>query len=404
MKISRLFLKLPCAGLCALALLFHSCAGGVAEDQIISAADFTEDILLERLINAEEGELITLGEGEFRFTRSISLDAVSGVTLAGAGADKTILSFSGQSDGAEGLMVTADNFSVQDLAIIDAAGDAIKIKDGSNVKIQRVRVAWSGGPKASNGAYGLYPVGCDGVLVEDSEVSDASDAGIYVGQSKNIVVRNNRVHQNVAGIEIENSFDAEVYGNVCTDNTGGILVFDLPELPVKNGRGVKVYNNEVRDNNFPNFAPEGNMVGIVPAGTGMLVMSTRGVEVYDNQIEGHYTFSVAVASYLINNKPYDDPGYDPYPDDIVIRNNNIVQPQAQPDLSRELGVLLNTLFAEGTYPEILVDGIEPPDRKLNLCIKNNGEVSIATLDAGNNYAGLHLDPSPYACNSETASP
>ena len=68
----------------------------------------------------------------------------------------------------------------------------------------------------------------------------ASDAGIYVGQSRNIVVRRNQVEFNVAGIEIENSTDADVYDNMATNNTGGILVFNLPGPPVQDGRRTRV--------------------------------------------------------------------------------------------------------------------------------------------------------------------
>jgi len=35
---------------------------------------------------------------------------------------------------------------------------------------------------------------------------------------------------NVAGIEIENCTDADVYENISTNNTGGVLVFDLPDF------------------------------------------------------------------------------------------------------------------------------------------------------------------------------
>jgi len=48
----------------------------------------------------------------------------------------------------------------------------------------------------------------------------AADAGSYVGQSKNVIVRNNRAESNVAGIEIENTQGADVYDNVAVDNTG----------------------------------------------------------------------------------------------------------------------------------------------------------------------------------------
>ena len=66
---------------------------------------------------------------------------------------------------------------------------------------------------------------CDNVLIENCTAIGASDAGIYVGQSNRIIVRNSIAHQNVAGIEIENSLNADVFDNVATGNTGGILVF-----------------------------------------------------------------------------------------------------------------------------------------------------------------------------------
>ena len=77
--------------------------------------------------------------------------------------------------------------------------------------------------------------------------------GIYVGQSDTIVVRNNVVTNNVSGIEIENSFNADVTGNDSNDNTVGFLVFDLPNLPQVGGHNVRVYANQFGDNNHPNF-------------------------------------------------------------------------------------------------------------------------------------------------------
>ena len=82
----------------------------------------------------------------------------------------------------------------------------------------------------------------------------ASDAGIYVGQSANVVVRRNEAWENVAGIEIENTTGADVYGNRAHGNTGGLLVFSLPELPVKDGRDARVYDNDITDNTCPTSA------------------------------------------------------------------------------------------------------------------------------------------------------
>ena len=130
---------------------------------------------------------------------------------------------------------------------------------------------------------------CTDVLIEDCKVSGASDAGIYVGQSQNIVVRRNTVEKNVAGIEIENSTRADVYENLATDNSGGILVFTMPDLPTKDGRLCRVYHNKVMANNHDNFAPKGNIVATVPPGTGVMIMANDEVEVFDNTIEKNQT-------------------------------------------------------------------------------------------------------------------
>ena len=217
---------------------------------------------------AENGSTVDLDEGTFTFTGSLSLEDKKRIVIRGKGADKTILSFKGQTDGAEGLRVSnAEDIVIENLTVRDTKGDGIKTMNVKGITFRNVKVEWSGTPKAENGGYGLYPVQCDEVVIEGCTVSGASDAGIYVGQSRGIVVKNNKAYHNVAGIEIENSRNAQVFDNEAYDNTGGILVFDLPDLVQKQGGNVRVFNNYVHDNNFPNFAPQGNIVASVSDGT-----------------------------------------------------------------------------------------------------------------------------------------
>ncbi|HUS27503.1 MAG TPA: parallel beta-helix domain-containing protein, partial [Kofleriaceae bacterium] len=233
------------------------------------------------LIEAQPNTTIAFGEGTFHFAVDLSLD-VDNVTIAGAGMDATTLSFKGQQSGAQGFLVTGDHFAIRDIAIEDTKGDALKIEGSDGVRIERVRVEWTGGPKETNGAYGLYPVQCKNVVIDGCVVKGASDAGVYVGQSDYIVVRNNRAEQNVAGIEIENSTRADVHDNTATNNTGGILVFNLPGLQVENGSVTRVFHNQIFENNTVNFAPSGNIVGLVPTGTGMAILAAHQVEIFDN--------------------------------------------------------------------------------------------------------------------------
>ena len=340
------------------------------------------------MINAKPGDVIEFGEGKFDFRSTLSLD-VSGVTVRGQGPDKTILSFKeqGQGTGGEGLLITSkENVTLRDFAVEDARGDAIKSQGTRRIVFRNVRAEWTGGPKETNGGYGFYPVICTDVVIENCTAIGASDAGIYVGQSENILVRGNTVRQNVAGIEIENSIRADVFDNFATDNSGGILVFTMPDLPKKEGRHCRVFLNRVLANNHENFAPKGNTVAGVPPGTGIMIMANDQVEVFDNTIEQNQTAGVSVVSYLIMDKPVADPKYDPFCEAIHVYGNRFASNGGKP--AGALGELLNK--ALGTpLPDILYDGIVDPKKvvggklpdDLAIRIHDNGKAGFANFDA-----------------------
>ena len=258
-------------------LIFINLTGSLFSNTIQPGPLSYEEIQ-KALILSKPGDIIKLGEGVFEFEDGLSLD-INNVTISGEGINKTILSFKNQKSGAEGLMITSNGVILKDFAVEDTIGDAIVVKGAKGISFIRVRTEWTGGPKESNGAYGFYPVQSTDVLIDGCIAIGASDAGIYVGQSQNIIVRNSRAEFNVAGIEIENSTFADVYNNVATNNTGGILVFDLPNLPVQGGRNTRVYDNEIITNNTINFAPAGNIVGTVPSGTRLMILANDNIDI-----------------------------------------------------------------------------------------------------------------------------
>jgi parallel beta-helix repeat protein len=342
------------------------------------------------MITAKPGDTIEFGAGRFDFKATLSLD-VSGVTVRGQGPDKTMLSFKeqGAGTGGEGVLVTSkENVVIENLAVEDARGDAVKAQGTKTIVFRNVRAEWTGGPKETNGGYGIYPVLCTNVLIEGCTAIGASDAGIYVGQSEEIVVRNNKAEKNVAGIEIENSIRADVHGNLATDNSGGILVFTLPDLPKKEGRHCRVYDNTLRANNHANFAPKGNTVASVPPGTGMMIMANDQVEVFNNTIEQNQTSGLAIVSYMITRLPIKDEKYDPFCESIHIHDNRFQGNGTAP--GGELGGLLGKLV--GTpLPDILYDGVADPKKlqggklpdELALRIHDNAGASFANFDGPN---------------------
>ena len=346
-----------------------------------------EQHLQEQLLDAKPGSVITIPAGKYALTRSLSLTA-DGVTIKGAGMDKTILSFAKQVSGAEGMLVTGDDFTLEDLTLQNSKGDALKINGTKDAVMRRVKAEWTGGPKTSNGAYGLYPVQVTNVLIEDSVVKGASDAGIYVGQSSNIIVRNNRAKGNVAGIEIENSTYADVYGNTTTGNTGGILVFNMPDLPVP-GSKTRVFKNVVTANNTPNFGAEGSAVRSVPAGSGVVVNSNDDVEIFDNRIADNQTANVIISSYFstgFDTERGRSAAYDPYPQNIYVSGNTFSGGGDKP------GAGFDKLAAAlgGRLPDVLWDGFTDPKVKdAGICVQN-GDAKVLNADGAHKFAAAKL--------------
>ncbi|GAA5524175.1 hypothetical protein Maes01_00729 [Microbulbifer aestuariivivens] len=371
------------------------------------AATFQKD-LLKRLISAKPGDVIELPEGTFPINRSLSLN-VDGVTVRGAGMDKTILSFKDQIQGAEGMLVSANDFTIEDLAIEDTIGDALKVNEGENIVIRNIRVEWTNGPATENGAYGIYPVQTQNTLIEGSVAIGASDAGIYVGQSRNVIVRNNRAEYNVAGIEIENTIGADVYDNVSTNNTGGILVFNMPNLP-QPGHSTRVYDNRVFSNNVENFGHEGTPVAAVPAGSGIVINSNDNVEIFNNEIADNNTANIIVSSYYTAGYYSDkstQEAFDPYPEGIYIYDNQFTGGGSSPDHLELKALKLAKFGLSGSLPDILWDGVVNADKlvdgelpqALRLCI-DNGDAGIINVDASNDFKNISTDIAGHRCQLE----
>ena len=271
----------------------HSCDDVEGPCEQISPGD--SEGLLEITNLMEDGTTIVLGEGTYSLSNSVMIRNAN-IKLMGQGMDLTTLDFGEQAVQTNGVDVVGDGFTIMDLTILDAKKDGLRVEDSDGVVIRRTRTTWTDLESDENGAYGLYPVHCTNVLIDASEAHNASDAGIYVGQSQHVIVRDSLATGNVAGIEIENTQYADVYGNTATENTGGMLIFDMPGNPVFT-RDVKVHDNDIFGNNTANFAP-GGTVAQIPAGTGAVILAARRVEFTNNTFRNNNSTDIAIVNGL----------------------------------------------------------------------------------------------------------
>jgi parallel beta-helix repeat protein len=291
------------------------------------------------------GNTVCFSPGTYKFTNHVSLGGAAQVTFRGTGAkpDDVLFDFTKQTAGSEGVLVTTDDFTIEKLWIKNTQGNGIKVQADRSI-FRGIKVSWeqSVGPGDAgrlSGAYAIYPTLCDHTLIENNEVSGASDAGIYAGQCKHVIARNNRAHDNVLGIEIENTIGAEVYGNDVHDNSTGMLLDLLQNLEKTTATDYLVYDNDVHDNNLPNFAEHnssqadaGNsaLISIAPQGTGILVLAPSNVEIRNNKLRNNGGTAITIISQdtadliVLSNggtpQPV-DPATNRWPEKISIHDN-----------------------------------------------------------------------------------
>jgi parallel beta-helix repeat protein len=330
---------------------------------IAFAACASESDISTAFADVEDGDTLAFSAATYEFDNQLALGTADNVTVIGPGSGQTTLDFHAQAAAEDSVFVqSVNNVTFQGFTVLDSPGNGFRTLSVNGVTFRDIGATWTA-QNSTDGPYGIYPVQSTQVLVDGCTISGASDSGIYVGQSQQIVVTNNTVFGNVAGIEIENSFFADVYNNTAHDNTAGILVFDLPGLQQEGGHNVRVYNNTIQNNNTRNFAENNDIVSIVPAGTGFFVMANHDVEVFGNTIQGNNTAGAGIISYALAQQPIDDPNYYEWPRNVSLHDNNYSGNGTEPDATSQVGLLLDTgmgSYPDGHVPDVMWDGEVDP--------------------------------------------
>jgi len=403
----------PVLRLCAAAaaLLLASCGtsdpapptGVAATVKICPGPDAQKQALIA-FFDAHEGDVIEFCEGQFDFTSGLVMMGKKGITIRGAGMNKTYLRFANSPDQDGFNLNRMTGITVEDLTIYDAPGNGLRIFRSDYVIVRRVKVGWSvsdpperGNPYGNyaaptteaanegstafyktppdswgaNGAYAFYPVICHNVLIEDSISVGSSDAGVYVGQSSDILVRRTEAYHNVAGFEFENTYRAEFVDNLAHDNTGGFLIFDLPGR-VQYGEKNLVHHNVSYNNNLMNFAPRGAIVGYVPGGTGVLVLASDQLELYANEVRENNTVGLVIVNYGLVDQKLSQRRYDYFPEGMHIYNNVFTDNGGAP---QPLDPERSTCSGPGGVPL----PTDPPD-----CATANPGLLVGIIQAKNN--------------------
>jgi parallel beta-helix repeat protein len=235
---------------------------------------------------AQPGDTVQVMPGLYRQEVLVQTESL---TLEGVvdGDQRAVLD--GEASRANAVLAVGDYFTITGLRMINYTSNGATVQ-GTTGAIFRDLIT------ENTGEYGIFPILSTNVLVEHSVTSGVNDTGIYVGQSRDIVVRENEAFGNVSGIEIENSVNALVENNYAHDNTAGILVFILPGKTATEAADTRIVNNRIENNNLANFARPEMTVSLVPAGSGILILSADTTEVTGNTFAGNKSFAVALVA------------------------------------------------------------------------------------------------------------
>ena len=257
---------------------------------------------IENAVNAAApGAKLLIEPGTYQDAVTLEQTGLRLVGCGGATNDRPLLqkpeTCAAPEDCARGIFASdLDDLLFQSLAVEGWTSDGIFVTGAERVTYRDI-VGDGGVGDNTSSRYAVFPVNSSGVVIETCDVKDISDAGIYVGQSTDIVVRFNKIQTSVAGVEFENSANGVGHNNYAKGNTGGFLVFKDGSLPVQLSNDHRVSHNVFDDNNGPNYG-SGNVAG-VPEGTGILVISTDDSEFEYNFIRGNNSFGFALTDQMV---------------------------------------------------------------------------------------------------------
>jgi len=346
--------------------------------QVAQSKDFNGKIIevkdgssiQEAVKAASAGDLIRVFPGTYSENVYIDKDDIS---LQGVVINGEWPTLDGKKEINDAFLYSGNGILIENFKIINYKGNGVMGQAGNNFIIRNNWII-------DTGVYGIFPQYGKNGLIEHNVLSKIADAAIYVGMCDNVDVLHNEVFDNVAGIEIENSRHCLVENNYAHNNTGGLLAFVTPGLPIKTTFDVILRNNFVVNNNHENFGAPGSTVAGIPAGTGILIMAADDVIVENNIITGNKNSGITIVDLATGDPKANDPNSEGNPDRVVILDNMMFDNGNDP--TGELkAIMLTQLDSKG--PDIFAYGggtgstIRDKNKYRTFGLKDYGKALIA---------------------------
>lgn len=289
------------------------------------------------------------------------------------------------------------NFTIKGLKIINATVFGLLIVGATNFKICHCDFE-------NNNLYGVFPLCCNGGLISHCTARfSKADAGIYVGTCENVSVRHCTASENLLGIEIENSINCDAQYNECFNNSVGIFVDILPNLPIKKNCQILLAHNNIHDNNVLGTNAS---VGVPGVEVFPLISPTVAPNVLPT---GGIVFFAGGPIVLANNTIFNNAGEGVVFIDIPLRTVGPAEPIVDPVQPRDpalrpqtfvhnITFVKNNMFNNGTAgffglpPVDIVIATNNPDRKHTVCLDKNNCLKSGGAAIPSSAVFMDVDP------------
>ncbi len=209
-----------------------------------------------------------------------------------------------------GILVEPENDGDPDVERVKIKGFTIEgfLKNGIWLRhVDNFRI--EGNESIDNLENGIFPTLSANGLVKKNVSYGSLDSGLWVEASENVRVIKNELYNNPTGLEITVSKNIVAKNNDVHDNTVGVGLYHPNGAsldPLGDDGDWEITRNKIYNNNLPNPV-SGGLVGALPPGIGVLVIGVDRVTVQRNTIQGNSLHGITLVDWCLFNDCVADP-------------------------------------------------------------------------------------------------
>ena len=346
-----------------------------------------EERLVEQLANIRSGDKIELEAGVYNLTSPIKIIGVKDVKISGKGMGKTILQYNQNKKPNSLILLDSADVTLCKFSIRCSDQSGVICRKTKDVTFKDLEISWVNNTQPLGQFEGISAFSNNKFVLEHCTVTGFPGAGMSIESCTEFAIRKNRLEKNLLGIKIFNSSYGEIYDNQCTKNNLGLLLENIPEESWTNGKNIRVFNNNISENEImfnPGFyEPKWSLA----LGVGILIETYTYIDVYNNKIKNNAFLNLGIKSSSLTDDAHRPKDFDLYYSSISVHDNDFEKSRGEYSSGENFIQIISKQFGKNV-PDIVLDGTVDPatidqygniGERFRICIRRNINASVGVL-------------------------